>query len=166
MSNIVVEEESGVETADFKVQKERKLQLWLFVFLVNNLLSHILYMRVRWIRKTYCVIQRIRRVRRLKAVLSINCIYWFGFMIGKIRLLNYRMRERIWPLVFGLASTICLILRISAKWAKLLWSYSPKIIIVGNKVQREVEKRRSTYKDREERSVCGFFWKEELLWNL
>ena len=27
LSNIVVEEESGVETEDFKVQKERKLQL-------------------------------------------------------------------------------------------------------------------------------------------
>ena len=122
LSNIVVEEESGVEIEDFKVQKERKLQLWLFVFLINSLLSHILHMRVKWITKTRCVIQRIRRVRRLKAVPSIHCIYWFGFKIGKIRILNYRMRERIWPLVFGLALTICLILRISAKWAKLLWS--------------------------------------------
>ena len=165
MSNIIVEEESGVETEDFEVQKEWKLRLWLFVFLVNHLFFHILHMRVRWIRKTCCIIQRIRRVRRLKAVLSIHCIYWFWFKIGKIRLLNYRMRERIWPLVFGLALTICLILRISTKWAKLLWSYSLKII-VGNKVQREAEKRRCTYKDRDERSVCGFFWKEELLWNL
>ena len=122
LSNIVVEEESGVETEDFKVKKERKLQLWLFVFLINSLLSHILHMCVKWIRKTCCVIQRIRRVRRLKAVLSIHSIYWFGFKIGKIRLLNYRMREGIWPLVFGLALTICLILRFSIKWAKLLWS--------------------------------------------
>ena len=102
MSNIVVEEESGVEIKDFKVQKERKLRLWLFVFLVNCLLSHILHMRVRWIRKICCVIQRIRRVRKLKVALSIHCIYWFGFKIGKIRLLNYRMREGIWPLLFGL----------------------------------------------------------------
>ena len=122
LSNIVVKEESGVETKDFEVQKEWKLQLWLFVFRVNHLLSHILHMRVRWIRKTRSVIQRIKRVRRLKAVLSIHSIYWFGFKIGKIRLLNYRMREGIWPLVFGLALTICLILRISTKWAKLLWS--------------------------------------------
>ena len=122
LSNIIVEEESRVETEDFEVQKEWKLQLWLFVFLVNHLLSHILNMHVRWIRKTCCVIQRIRRVRRLKAVLSIHCIYWFGFKISKIRLLNYRMREGIWPLIFGLTLTICLILRIFAKWAKLLWS--------------------------------------------
>ena len=122
LSNIVVKEESGVETKDFEVQKEQKLQLWLFVFLVNHLLSHILYMCVRWIRKTCSIIQRIRRVRRLKAVLSIHSIYWFGFKIGKIRLLNYRMREGIWPLAFGLALTICLILRFSIKWAKLLWS--------------------------------------------
>ena len=122
LSNIVVKEESGVETKDFEVQKERKLQLWLFVFLVNHLLSHILHMCVRWIRKTCSIIQRIRRVRRLKAILSIHSIYWFGFKIGKIRLLNYRMREGIWPLVFGLALTICLILRFSVKWAKLLWS--------------------------------------------
>ena len=110
------------EIKDFKVQKEWKLRLWLFVFLVNCLLSHILHMRVRWIRKICCVIQRIKRVRKLKAILSIHCIYWFGFKIGKIRLLNYRMREGIWPLLFGLALRICLILRISAKWAKLLWS--------------------------------------------
>ena len=115
MSNIVVKEESGVEIEDFEVQKERKLQLLLFVFLINSLLSHILHISVRWIRKACCVIQRIRRVRRLKAILSIHCIYWFGFKIGKIRLLNYRMREGIWPLVFGLTLTICLILRISTK---------------------------------------------------
>ena len=63
------------------------------------------------------------------------------------------MRERIWPLVFGLALTLCLILRIFAKWAKILWSKSVKVIIVQNKVQREAEKRRRMYKDREKRSV-------------
>ena len=31
---------------------------------------------------------------------------------------------------------------------------------MGNKVQWEAEKRRSTYKDREERSDCGFFFLE------
>ena len=117
MSNIVVEEESGVEIKDFEVQKEWTLRLWFFIFLVNCLLSHILCMRVRCIRKICCVIQRIKRVRKLKAVLSIHCNYWFVFKIGKIRLLNYRMREGIWPLLFGLALTICLILRISTKWA-------------------------------------------------